>query len=126
MVTATGMWLGVTAIEQGNYAEARTYLTESLKIAYDNGGFGRVTDILFRWGELLRRAGQAEQALEYLTFVQDYPATDERVRDGARLALSELAEQLSPVSTITTQAGKRTLAELVAAVLAEPQPQPAA
>lgn len=121
MVTATSMWLGVTAMEQEDYSGARSHLTEALKIAYENGGFGRVMDTLYRWGELLRREGRAEQAVEYLAFAQHHQATDDRVKEGANEVLAELAVHLPPAVMAAAQARgqSRTLEALVLEILAE-------
>jgi tetratricopeptide (TPR) repeat protein len=118
-IAATGMWLGMLALEQKDYPKARRHLAEALEIAYENNLLPRVTDVLFRVGDLLLRTGQSAAAVEYLTFVQHHPATDDRVRTGAREFLMDLAAVLPPEILETTQArGRaRTLEDLVADVL---------
>jgi predicted ATPase/DNA-binding SARP family transcriptional activator/TolA-binding protein len=118
-MAATGMWLGVLALEQQNYLEAKRHLAGALKIAYENDALTRVTDVLFRMGDLLQRTGQSAAAVEYLTFVQVHPATDDRVRKGAKEFLVELAAVVPPEILGAAQARGRAhpLEELVANVL---------
>jgi tetratricopeptide (TPR) repeat protein len=113
------MWLGMLALEQRDFPGARRYLVEALKIAHENNALTRVTDVLYRIGDLLRRTGQPEAAVEYLTFVQVHPATDDRVRTGAKEFLEELAAVLPPEVLGAAQARGRahTLDGLVANVL---------
>ena len=118
-MSATGMWLGMLALAQQDFPEARRHLTESLKIAYENDALTRVTDVLCRIGDLLLRTEQSETAVEYLTFVQYHPATDDRVRQEAKLLLGKLAASLPPEILAAAQARGRahTLEALVADVL---------
>jgi hypothetical protein len=88
-------------------------LRVALKIAYQNGALSRVTDTLYRLGDLRARQGQFAGALACLTVVRDHPATDERVREGTRLLLAELADQQPPLRP------PQSLANLVTQVLAE-------
>ncbi|MCG3210421.1 MAG: hypothetical protein FOGNACKC_04052 [Anaerolineae bacterium] len=126
MITATSMWLGVTALELDNCAEARRWFSESLAAAFENGAFVRVADILYRWGDLLRREEQLEQAAEVLAFVSHYPATDDRVRDGAAELLNQIAARLPAPAAEAARSRGATLAveEVVAGVLAEQKPSP--
>ena len=115
MQAATGMWLGVTAMEQADYAGAEHHLREALRLANQHGALGRVTDTLYRLGDLWARQGQLAPALECLSVVRDHPATDERVREGARRLLAKLADQQPPSET---NRRSQSLDELVALVLA--------
>jgi tetratricopeptide (TPR) repeat protein len=119
IMSGTGMWLGMLALEQQDFPGARRYLVEALKIAHENNALSRVTDVLYRIGDLLRRTGQPEAAVEYLTFVQVHPATDDRVRTGANEFLDELAAVLPPEILEAAQARGRAhaLDELVSKVV---------
>jgi len=122
-MAATGMWMGMLALEQQNFLEARRHLSESLKIAYENNALTRVTDVLYRIGDLLQRTDQSVAAVEYLTFVHYHPATDDRVRKETKEHLAELATALPPEILGAAQArGRtRTLEELVDNALAQPR-----
>ncbi|MCB0155173.1 MAG: tetratricopeptide repeat protein, partial [Anaerolineae bacterium] len=113
MQAATGMWLGVTAMEQADYAGAERQLRAALKIASQHGALSRVTDTLYRLGDLWRRQGQVAEALACLTVVRAHPATDERVREGVRLLLAELVDQPS------FPGPSRSLDDLVAQILTQ-------
>jgi hypothetical protein len=119
MMAATGMWMGMLALAQQDFLEARRHLVKALEIAYENDAMARLTDVLCRIGDLLRRTGQFATAVEYLTFVQQHSATDDRVRLEAKLLLEELATVLSPEILGAAQARGQayTLEELVANVL---------
>ena len=119
VMAATGMWLGMLALEQQDFPAARRHLAEALKIAHENNALTRVTDVLFRMGDLLRRTDQPAAAVEYLTFVLVHPATDDRVRTGAKEFLDELAAVLPPEILEAAQARghAHSLDELVANVL---------
>ncbi len=119
MLSATGMWLGMLALEQEDFTEARRHLAGALKIAYENDAWTRVTDVLYRMGDLLQRTGQPVDAVEYLTFVHAHPATDDRVRKEADEFLAELAAVLPPEVLEAAQARghAHTLDELVSNVL---------
>jgi tetratricopeptide (TPR) repeat protein len=118
-MAATGMWLGMLALEQQDYPEAKRHLAEALDIAYENNLLTRVTDVLFRMGDLLQRTGRPAAAVEYLTFVQHHPATDDRVRTGTTEFLADLAAGLPPETLAAAQAKGRSLSleEIVARVL---------
>jgi tetratricopeptide (TPR) repeat protein len=119
MMAATGMWMGMLALEQENYLEAKCHLVDALKIAYENDALTRLTDVLCRIGDLLRRTGQFATAVEYLAFVQHHSATDDRVRLEAKVLLEKLAAVLpSEVMEAARATGRaRTLEGLVADVL---------
>jgi TolA-binding protein len=118
-VAATSMWLGMLALEQQDFPGAKRHLAGALRIAYDNDALTRVTDVLFRIGDLLQRTGQSAAAVEYLTFVRHHPATDDRVRKGAEEFLEESAAVLPPEILEKAQARGRahTLEALVGDVL---------
>lgn len=104
MMAATGMWLGMLAMEQQDYPTARRYLLDALKIAYDNGATTRATDVLYRIGDLWWRQNRPERAAEILACVAHHPATDDRVREGADLLLAEIKAHLSPPAFEAAQA----------------------
>jgi DNA-binding SARP family transcriptional activator/predicted ATPase/TolA-binding protein len=118
-VAATSMWLGMLALEQQDYSRAKHNLARALRIAYENNALTRVTDVLFRIGDLLQHTDQHEAAVEYLTFVRHHPATDDRVRTGAQEFLEASAAVLSPETLEMAQASgrARTLDDLVIGVL---------
>jgi hypothetical protein len=109
----------VLALEQQDFLEARRHLAEALKIAYENDALTRVTDVLYRMGDLLQRTDQPAAAVEYLTFVQHHPATDGRVRREVEELLVEIAAVLPPEILGAAQARGRacTLEELVSSAL---------
>ena len=90
-----------------------------LKVAYEIDAVTRLTDVLYRIGDLLQRTGQAAVAVEYLTFVQYHSATDDRVRREVGELLEKLAADLPPETLGAAQARghDRTLEETVADVL---------
>jgi uncharacterized protein HemY len=118
-MAATGMWLGMLALEQQDFVEAKRHLAGALQIAYENDALTRVTDVLFRMGDLMQRTDQPAAAVEYLTFVRYHPATDDRVRKGTEEFLVELAATLPPEILEAAQARghAHTLEELVSNVL---------
>jgi predicted ATPase/DNA-binding SARP family transcriptional activator/TolA-binding protein len=118
-VAATSMWLGMLALEQQDFPKAKRDLAGALRIAYENDALTRLTDVLFRIGDLLQRTGQHEAAVEYLTFVRHHSATDDRVRTGTEEFLEVSAAVLSPEILEKAQASgrARTLEDLVAGVL---------
>ncbi len=118
-IAATGMWMGVLTMEQQNFLEARRHLAGVLKIAYEIDAVTRLTDVLYRIGDLLQRTGQSAAAVEYLTFVQYHSATDDRVRREVGELLEKLAAVLPPEILGAAQARghARILEELVADVL---------
>jgi predicted ATPase/DNA-binding SARP family transcriptional activator/TolA-binding protein len=122
-VAATSMWLGMLALEQQDFPKAKRDLAGALRIAYENDALTRVTDVLFRMGDLLQRTDQHEAAVEYLTFVLHHPATDDRVRTGAEEFLAVSAAVLSPEILEKAQASgrARTLEDLVTGVLRDPR-----
>jgi predicted ATPase/DNA-binding SARP family transcriptional activator/TolA-binding protein len=122
-VAATSMWLGMLALEQQDFPKAKRDLAGALRIAYENDALTRVTDVLFRIGDLLQRTDQHEAAVEYLTFVLHHPATDDRVRTGAEEFLAVSAAVLPPEILEKAQASgrARTLEDLVAGVLRDPR-----
>ena len=93
-----------------------------LKIAYENDAMNRLTDVLYRIGDLLQRTGHSATAVEYLTFVQDHSATGDLVRREVGELLEKFAADLPPEILEAAQAkGRaRTLEELVADVLDQP------
>ncbi|MEJ2211499.1 MAG: tetratricopeptide repeat protein, partial [Anaerolineae bacterium] len=119
LVAATGMWLGMLALEQQDFPKARRDLARALSIAYENDALTRVTDVLFRIGDLLQRSDQPEAAVEYLTFVRHHPATDDRVRKGAEEFLEVSAAVLPPeiLEKAQVRGRARTLENLVAGIL---------
>jgi DNA-binding SARP family transcriptional activator/predicted ATPase/Tfp pilus assembly protein PilF len=123
LVAGTSMWLGVVALELEDYDKARRYFAEALQISHEQGGVVRIMDILFRFGDLLRREEQIERAIEYFSFVQHHPATDDRVRDGSSVYLIQLSTQLSVahMAAAEERGQSRTLEELVADVFNEGQ-----
>ncbi len=118
-LAATGMWMGMLALAQQNFPEARRHLSKALKIAYENDSTTRLTDVLYRIGDLLHRTGRSATAVEYLTFVQYHSATDDRVRQEVKELLEKLASVLPPETLATAQARGQahTMEELVADVL---------
>jgi predicted ATPase/DNA-binding SARP family transcriptional activator/Tfp pilus assembly protein PilF len=119
LMAATGMWIGMLALEQQDFPNARRHLVKALRIAYENHALTRVTDVLYRIGDLLQRTGKSEAAVEYLTFVRYHSATDDRVRNEAEDILAELAAVLPPEVLEAAQIRGRahTLEELVSDVL---------
>jgi hypothetical protein len=115
-MAATGMWLGMLALEQQDFPGAKHHLAGALSIAYENEALPRVTDVLCRMGDLLLRTGQSAAAVEYLTFVRYHPATDDRVRKEAEELLEDLAAILPPEILGAAQARghAQTLEDLVA------------
>jgi hypothetical protein len=113
------MWMGMVTMEQQNFLEARRHLAEALKTAHEIDAMTRLTDVLYRIGDLLQRTGQSATAVEYLTFVQHHSATDDRVRREVGELLERLAAVLPPEILGAAQARGRacTLDELVANVL---------
>jgi predicted ATPase/DNA-binding SARP family transcriptional activator/uncharacterized protein HemY len=96
MMAATSMWMGMLAMEQQDFPNARRHLASALKIAYENDAMTRLTDVLCRIGDLLRRTGQFTTAVEYLAFVQVHSATDDRVRLEAKVLQEKLVAVLPP------------------------------
>jgi tetratricopeptide (TPR) repeat protein len=123
MIAATSMWMGMLAMEMQEFSEARRYLAGVLKIAYENDAMNRLTDVLYRIGDLLQRTGHSETAVEYLTFVQDNSAAGDLVRREVGELLENLAADLPPETLAAAQARghARTLEELVADVLDQPR-----
>jgi uncharacterized protein HemY len=123
MMAATGMWMGMLAMEQQEFSEARRYLVEALKIAYENDAMNRLTDVLYRIGDLLQRTGQSAAAVEYLTVVQHHSTTGDLVRREVGELLQDLAAVLPPeaMSAARARGQARTLEELVADVLGDSQ-----
>jgi tetratricopeptide (TPR) repeat protein len=118
-VAATSMWVGLLNMEQQNFSAARRYLTRSLEIAYENDILPRLTDVLYRMGDLLWRTGQYADAVAYLAFVQNHPATDDRVR----LEVDELMVKLTAVlssqtlETAQDEGRARTLEAMISHIL---------
>jgi hypothetical protein len=81
----------------------------------------RLTDVLYRIGDLLQRTGQSAAAVEYLTFVQYHSATDDRVRREVGELLEKLTAGLPPeiLSAAQARGHALTLEELVTDVLAQ-------
>ncbi len=123
LFAGTSMWLGVALMEEEAYTQAKQHFIEALQIAYQNGGLVRVMDILFRLGDLFRRQQEDARAVEYLSFVQHHPATDNRVRDGANIYLLELSTQLSSeqMDLIVARSKARALDDIVLEALNEGQ-----
>ena len=123
MMAATNMWMGMLAMELQEFSEAWRYLAEVLKIAYENDAMNRLTDALYRIGDLLHRTGHSATAVEYLTFVQNHSATGDLVRREVGELLEKLAADLQPEFLAAAQARghTRTLEELVADVLDQPR-----
>jgi tetratricopeptide (TPR) repeat protein len=107
-MSATGMWMGMLAMAQQDFLEAGHHLAGALEIAYENDALTRVTDVLCRIGDLLQRTEQFESAVEYLTFVQCHSATDDRVRQEAKILLGKLTASLPPEILAVAQAKGRT------------------
>lgn len=105
--------LGEAGNALGEYDESKQCFYEALQIALELQTIPLMPAPLLGAARWLTRAGQSEQALEFITVIQRYSANDWQVKDNVRQLCAELESQLPPaVSAEATERGKgRTLEE---------------
>jgi tetratricopeptide (TPR) repeat protein len=97
--------LGIVASAAGDYREASNFFSEALKLALEVGALPLVLEALAETAMLLAASetNEREQVAEFLSFVQQHPATDKPTRQKVEQRLAGLAEELAPETMALAQ-----------------------
>jgi hypothetical protein len=99
--------LGKVALSQNKIAEANQYLIQSLRITNEIGLVRDILNLLYEYACLLVAQGDSESAAELLALTIQHPASEQirlgegRIKDSAKSLLTDLEDELSPVTYST-------------------------
>ncbi len=88
--------LGLVACEAGDYARARGYLSQALKMELRLGAVANALFDLVTLAKLLSETGEPERAAELLGLVLNHPMTSNEAKERAEPLMGKLRLTLSP------------------------------